>query len=63
MYFDLNEEQLKLLIEAIEQYYYMCGYQSEELDSLYLQLKKKKKGGGYPKSTFAFACFDMMLHW
>lgn len=46
MYFDLNEEQLKLLIEAIEQYYYMCGYQSEELDSLYLQLKKKRGGGG-----------------
>lgn len=39
MSIDLNEEQLELLIEAIEQYYYLCGYQSEELDSLYLQLK------------------------
>lgn len=40
MSIDLNEEQRGLLIEAIEQYYYMCGYQSEELDSLYSQLKE-----------------------
>ncbi|AUE22256.1 hypothetical protein [Escherichia coli] len=39
MFIDLNEKQLELLIEAIEQYYYMWGYQSEELDSLYSQLK------------------------
>lgn len=39
MSIDLNEEQLELLIEAIEQYYYMCGYESKELDSLYSKLK------------------------
>lgn len=39
MSIDLNKEQLELLIEAIEQYYYMCGYKSEELDSLYSKLK------------------------
>lgn len=39
MFIDLNEKQLELLIEAIEQYYYMWDYQSEELDSLYSQLK------------------------
>lgn len=43
MSIDLNKEQLELLIEAIEQYYYMGSYQSEELGSLYSQLKKKKK--------------------
>ena len=42
MSIDLNKEQLELLIEAIEQYYYMGSYQSEELDSLYSQLKKKR---------------------
>ena len=39
MSIDLNKEQLEFLIEAIEQYYYMWGYESEELNSLYSKLK------------------------